>query len=303
MGAGGRAGLNQRGRASSTQHEMVCTIVPIATPPQTVPSAMDPAGNKQQVGFRLAGDDVVADKFIAVASKLTGLLKELEASMTGEQDVEWQIVDLQVGSASFAVAPHLRPSTSAATATAVIGAALEGLATVEDTVRRPPHFTDQVLRSAKSLVNAKKDETNALAVFGRVDGAHRQVTLSSHLVAHVDELIGTASVAVGSLEGTLEAVTIHDTVAFSIYDAITNRRVECKCDRETLDLAIGQHFGKRVSVGGLVSYNVQGDATSIRVKDVRALGNAHLPQAKDIRGLFSDHKVDIDEWARFVRED
>lgn len=112
------------------------------------------------------------------------------------------------------------------------------------------------------------------------------MTLSNNLVAHVDELIGAASVAVGSLEGTLEAVTIHDTVAFSIYDAITNHRVECKCDREILDLAITRHFGKRVSVSGLVSYNVQGDATSIKVDDVQALGNAYLPQANDIRGLF-----------------
>ena len=126
--------------------------------------------------------------------------------------------------------------------------------------------------------------------------------LSNRLVARACELVGTASTAIGSLEGTLEAVTIHDTVAFSIYEAITNRRVECKCDRETLDSAT-QYSGKRVSVSGLVSYNEQGAATSIEVDEVRALGNAHLPQARDIRGLFSEHKVDIDEWARFVRED
>ena len=123
----------------------------------------------------------------------------------------------------------------------------------------------------------------------------------------VDEFIAAASnpahIAVGSVEGTLEAVTVHDTIAFSIYDAITHRRVECKCNREILEMAKNRYFGSRVIVSGLVSYNAQGDATSIKVDDVRALGNAHLPQAKDIRGLYSDHKVDIDEWARFVRED
>ena len=133
-------------------------------------------------------------------------------------------------------------------------------------------------------------------------GNEQQGALSNRLVARAGELAGTASTAIGSIEGTLEAVTIHDTVAFSIYEAITNRRVECKCDRETLDSAT-RYSGKRVSVSGLVSYNEQGTATSIKVDEVRALGNASLPQAKDIRGLFSEHKVDIDEWARFVRED
>ena len=133
-------------------------------------------------------------------------------------------------------------------------------------------------------------------------GNEQQGALSNRLVARAGELVGTASTAIGSLEGTLEAVTIHDTVAFSIYEAITNRRVECKCDRETLDSAT-RYSGKRVSVSGLVSYNEQGAATSIKVDEVRTLGNARLPQAKDIRGLFSEHKVDIDEWARFVRED
>ena len=270
---------------------------------------MDQAGNKQQVGFRLSGEDVAVGKFLAVASGLTELLKELEASVTGEQGVEWRIADLQVGSASLAMSPHPPSPTGSsnafpvADAIPVIGAALEGLAIVEETARRPPHFTDQALRSAKSLVNAARAGTNALAVFGEAQGERRQVALSSHLVAHVDELIGTASIAVGSLEGTLEAVTIHDTIAFSIYDAITNRRVECKCDRELLDLAITRYFGKRVSVAGLVSYNAHGDATTVKVDDVQPLGSADLPQAKDIQGLFSEHKVDIEEWARFVRED
>lgn len=264
---------------------------------------MDQAGNEQQIGFRLAGDDVAVEKFIAVASKLTVLLKEIEASVADGQDVEWRIADLRVGSASLAMTPHLQSPTTRADADAVIGIVLPGLAAVEDTPHRPPHFTDQALRSARSLVKVAKDESNALSIFGQANGESRQVPLSNRLVAHVDHLIGTASVAVGSLEGMLEAVTIHNIVAFSIYDNITNRRVECKCDRETLDLAITRFFGKRVSVSGIVSYNVQGDPTAIKVDDVQALGNAHLPQAKDIRGLFSEHKVDIDEWARFVRED
>ena len=117
----------------------------------------------------------------------------------------------------------------------------------------------------------------------------------------VDELIGTVSAAIGSVEGTLEALTIHKTTAFSVYDAITARRVPCNCSREILNKAM-EHFGKRVSVSGEIKFNVQGEVISIKVSEFLPLGEGSLPQAKDVRGLFADNKVDIDEWSRLVRE-
>ncbi len=117
----------------------------------------------------------------------------------------------------------------------------------------------------------------------------------------MDELLGAASVAIGLLEGRLEALTVHGAIEFSIYDSITNRRIPCGCNRETLDAAI-QHFENRVSVSGEIRFNARGEASSIKVDEVHPLGTGPLPQAKDILGLFADHKIDTDEWSKFVRE-
>ena len=114
-------------------------------------------------------------------------------------------------------------------------------------------------------------------------------------------LSGASTVAIGSLEGTLEA-TFRGSIAFSVYETITNRRTSCNCSREILELAI-KHFGQRVSVSGEIRSNVRGEPTSMDVRELRPLGVGPLPQAKDIRGLFADDKVDIDQWSRFVRED
>ena len=114
-------------------------------------------------------------------------------------------------------------------------------------------------------------------------------------------LINSKSVALGSLEGRLEALTVHGAIEFSVYDSITNRRIRCSCSRETLDAAI-KHFGKRVSVSGAIRFNALGEATSMNVDEVHPLGTGPLPQAKDILGLFADHKIDTDEWSKFVRE-
>ena len=114
-------------------------------------------------------------------------------------------------------------------------------------------------------------------------------------------LINSKSVALGSLEGRIEALTVHGAIEFSVYDSITNRRIRCSCSRETLDAAI-KHFGKRVSVSGAIRFNALGEATSMNVDEVHPLGTGPLPQAKDILGLFADHKIDTDEWSKFVRE-
>ena len=109
-----------------------------------------------------------------------------------------------------------------------------------------------------------------------------------------------AAVEIGALEGTLEALTIRGATTICIYDSTTGRHVVCKCDRHALDSAI-QLLGRRVSVSGEVSYNAQGAATSVKVGAVRAFQTGPLPQAEDIRGLFSEYRVDLDEWSRFVR--
>ena len=121
------------------------------------------------------------------------------------------------------------------------------------------------------------------------------------LVAHDEDPIGAASTAFGSLEGRIEALTVHDSIAFSICDSVTNRLTPCECSRETLKAAL-KHFDKRVSVRGEIRFNARGEATSMKVDEVHPLGTGPLPQAKDIRGLFADHKIDTDEWSKFVRE-
>ena len=262
---------------------------------------MDGRGNEQRLGFSLSGEAVSVESFIAVAEKLTDLLRELETSMTGGRALEWHIADLRTGSAHLAMRPHTEAPRGVESAPPIIAAALDGLAVVEGTAERPPHFSDQALRDAKSLVNAAKRHANGLSIFGTGGAEPRQVAVSQRLVAHVDELISSNSVALGSLEGRLEALTVHGSIAFSIYDSITNRRIRCDCSRETLDVAM-KHFEKRVSVSGEIRFNARGQATSMKVDEVHPLGTGPLPQAKDILGLFADHKIDTDEWSKFVRE-
>ena len=107
--------------------------------------------------------------------------------------------------------------------------------------------------------------------------------------------------AIGSLEGRLETPASPGVHAFGIRDSITNRLILCECDRETHDVAIGLH-DMRVSASGMIRYDANGEAISMRAEEVHVIGAKPLPQPDDIIGLFASHKIDADEWSEYVRE-
>ena len=258
--------------------------------------------DNRNIGLSLAGDDIPLEIFINAAGELSGLLSELEFAVSGARNLRWYISDLRMGSANLAIRPELQSRYGSDCADRIISAALSGLGTIEREPSRPDHFTDDALKRARALAVSVAPNKGSIAIFGGEGSmAPQQVLLTRRIVVNVDQLMGTTSVAVGSVEGALEALSIHGGVQFAIYDAITDRRIQCKCDRETLDQVIG-YLGCRLSVSGEVRFNVQGEPTSIRVDSFSPLGRGPLPQAKDMRGLFSDDQVDINEWSRYVRK-
>lgn len=73
---------------------------------------MDGQGYEQRLGFSLSGEAVSVEPFIAIAEKLTDLLRELETLMTGGNALEWHIADLRAGSAHLAMRPHTDPRSA-----------------------------------------------------------------------------------------------------------------------------------------------------------------------------------------------
>ena len=105
----------------------------------------------------------------------------------------------------------------------------------------------------------------------------------------------------GSVEGTLEALTILGRDAFAVRDAVTGKRIECICDRPTLE-RVTEHLGKRALVRGEIRRPGDGEVKRVIVEGFRLLGVGPLPQTEDVRGMFADDPVDIEEWSRYVRE-
>lgn len=260
-------------------------------PTETVPT----------VSLRLDGDDISAEAFLEAARSLLDLLSEVGRSLSGREAISWRISGLSTGSANLALQPT--PATDPAHAGRTISSTVVGLAEMDTGGARPPHFSDKALRSATKL--GRLASTDGAAVAVRASGGpagERVQVLSGRLVEHGRQMLRRPSpLEYGSVEGTLEALTIHGQDAFSVYDAITGKRIECVCDRETLERA-AEHLGKRVLVRGEIRRPGDGESKKVIVEGFRLLGIGPLPQTEDVRGMFADDPVDIEEWSRYVRE-
>ena len=248
------------------------------------------------------GEDIPLWAFLDAAGKFSDLLSELDVAVSGSRNLDWSIIDLSVGSANLAVEPTLKQEDGIDYGDMIISSALSGLERIEQEAKRPEHFTDEALKKAKELVRIINGKVEHIAVFGKAEGATTQrIPVTQRMAVHIDQLIGTNSVAIGSVEGVLETLTVHKGPEFAIYDVIAARRIRCICDRDTLNQLL-THLEERLSVKGEVRFNIHGEPTSVKVESFRPLGDRELPQAKDIRGLFSKNKIDISEWSQHVRK-
>ena len=255
----------------------------------------------QRIGFSLTGEDIPVDAFRDASKALSGLISELDISISGSASRKWRIADLSTGSANLSIFPNLQDEASAL----MISSALSGVALIDKGAEYPTFFTDKALLKAKEFASIINGEVERVAIFGNPGkGKTQRVQITQRVSAHVDQLIGTSTIVSGEIEGTLETLTIHNSTEFSIYEAISYQRVRCVCDRKMLDeLADPARLGRRIAVEGEIRFNVRGEPTSVKVKNYRVLRNAdELPQAKDIRGLFAKNPIDIEEWAKHVRE-
>ncbi len=256
----------------------------------------------RHIGLSLGGDAIPLSTFLDAAFNLAALLSELDVSISGSRNLEWVIAGLSLGSANLAVTPVPISEDALDQSPVIIASALKGMEIVEKSAEWPEHFTDGALLRAKRLVGIINGRVERLAVFGNPgEGGTKRVRVTQRVAANVDQLVGTSTVARGSVEGTLETLTIHGGTAFNVYDMITLRKIRCVCDRKTLE-ELASTLGKRVLVEGEVRYNVYGQPISIKVEQHRILPTAdQLPQAKDIRGLFSKNKINTAELSEYLR--
>jgi hypothetical protein len=239
--------------------------------------------NAHKVVLTLKGDFIPVATFVEAASRLCALLAEVDSSISGRHSLEWGVAGLRTSSAVLEATPRVLRDDYPDNGPEVISAVVTGMRQIDRQATRPQFFSDEALEDAKQLaaiLNGDIDRVELRAVVQGMPSITASVT--QRVAANVNELIGPRYTALGSIEGTMELVSIHGTVYFNIYDLLARRKVRCICDRDVLNELIGS-LGKRLLVYGEIRFNAAGLPVSIRVEKVRILRErAELPQPSDL---------------------
>lgn len=245
------------------------------------------------------GHYVDLNTFVDALGYFRRMLNGLRQITTQEgKPLEWLVTDLQVGSAVAAV----EPKDDAVAGFHAAQVVMDGLQALERSEVPPPAFSEDSIQAAKALVEI----TGRAKVRSLVSGAEQRLEITSKTMATAVQLLDTAVWEdFGTIEGSLEMVTLRDRYQCNVYEAITGRKVPCHFKRGQLD-TVRAALGERVCVTGLVRYNRHGQVLSMRAEDFVIIpSDARLPTIDELAGIDPGFTggLSAEEYVRRLRND
>jgi hypothetical protein len=232
------------------------------------------------------GVDVDLRSLANISQKFAGLIDEVAREYTGVANpVRW-IVEVERGCVRLplraeAAADEVRPSAVHEIGTVVAS----GLAQLEQSPIRPDHFTDKALGLAKELANYATEDLPLAVRNGAAGGK-----LSRQLSVNAEKVLGTPEETLGTIEGRLEALSLHGSKDFSVWPA-GGKAIKCLFgSRLDLERDVLPAVNKRVAARGRIKTRPNGERLSVEVDELRIIGGEPVP-ADEVRGILKGYEV------------
>lgn len=236
--------------------------------------------------LRMGSEGVSYAAFFDAGQTFARLVRAVAAEVTGTNNsVQLIIEKSERGSVDLSVRcePRVKRVSrrQAAEVPAIVAAGIEQIKRGGD---RPPFFSDQALRLTSDLAKFQR----SLPI--RIAHGLIAADLGPDVVASAERMLIEEAVSEwGTVEGRLEALTVHRRRTFVIWDVLTNDRVECDFGYRIAVEDIGRATEKRVAVSGEITYDADGRVKSVRADEMFVFPDeADLPSADDVLGILSD---------------
>jgi hypothetical protein len=231
-------------------------------------------------------EDITLGHLIEAQERFLSLIREVAGGVVGnKEDVRWVVEDVEANSLDLALrASPARESVPKALMADVVSAVARGLERIEREAFRPPYFSDAALQQAHELARLRGRGVTRI----QVRAAVAEAIVTTRTVANVEEVVGQTITAIGSIEGTLEAVTVHGDRVFYVYDPLTGHKTRCDFGYRIPAVQVGRAVEHRVVVTGEIRYRENGTLVGIRAEELRLLDDASdLPTADDVLGILA----------------
>lgn len=232
-------------------------------------------------------EGVPLQRLIQAQVNFLGLLREVTSSVIGDSDdIRWIVTEVRAESVDLLVRPESTRDQLKTTALDELPTVVaKGMSAIEEKAVRPRHFNDQALGYARELARLRGSGITSLAI--RRNGTSSKIT--SRTIANVTHVIGQTISAIGTIEGTLETVTVRGHRSFYVYDPLTGARIDCDFGRRIDLSAVASAIERRVAVTGELRYREDGSLVRVQAQTIFVFPpKESLPRFADVRGILAD---------------
>jgi nitrogen regulatory protein PII-like uncharacterized protein len=139
-----------------------------------------------------------------------------------------------------------------------------GFRALEQEGRSPAFLTEFGMHKAESLTDVIGKEGTRAIVASDVS-TQQEVEITKQSATNIRKLLPEAYKSYGSIEGKLEAISIHRGEYFVVYEGVSGKGVMCRFPKLKLTPKAKDHLGERVQVAGLLSRNAKGEPVRIAI--------------------------------------
>jgi hypothetical protein len=238
-----------------------------------------------EITLRFDGGLVSPEVFRKAVNAFVDLLIQVSAEIAeGDDKPAWNM-SVRTGS-NVLVARPLPEVNTRKKANEAIKVVISGFRKMEHGTSDIPHFNRKALQAAKDLgtILAKPGKEGITLIELRA-GNGKAISITARTSEIVASKIGVQHQAYGSIEGRLQTITERGTFQFVVYEALSDRGINCFIPQEKFKEAHAA-FGKRVSISGVVQYDRAGMPVSIKVETIRIFREIdELPPIEQFRGV------------------
>jgi hypothetical protein len=226
---------------------------------------------------------ITIDAFVTAVTNWFKVVTDIDTAISGQPggSLEWVVANLATGSLVVEAESHSKlPNQNYDTE--VVRAAITGLRRLEEEGLTPQYLSPKGLKSAKQLLRL----IGTQGIEGiRIANHAESVELTANAAGYVAELLPVRYTIIGSVEGRLEAISIHEKEPrCTVYRDFTNQAVTCLFPRDMLN-EVKDGLGKRVVAMGEVDMNGRHEPVTVHLERLRILDNEEeLPGIGDIGG-------------------
>jgi hypothetical protein len=241
--------------------------------------------------FRIgSGDYITFPGLVRSLRNILGILEDLDASLSQRKSgtVRWQVVSLRkdsppiIGIEGHPVS-HRRDDFTPAIQREVF----QGVATLANAPERNRYYSDSVLSKLRNLASQSR-QSGPLTIYTENGEARQEASITESTFKNIEQIIGVKYKGLGSVVGSLDAITLHNKNEFRIWDENTGKPVTCLFAPEKLE-EIKTLLRTKVLVHGEVRSNQRGEAISVIVEGIEPRTTQDkLPTIEEMSGLVED---------------